>query len=138
MRIAPALFIILLSNYAFSAEGTRPSCMVEGDALGKFLAPNESLPTDYDKAWIVPGDTALTYFPAVFHHMESREGLKLGVYAKYDETVEIRNNRLYFCGYFYYNEASRIKLYFDITNALSVYKSALEKQGEQLVAFINL
>ena len=143
MSFTPTLLLFLLSNYAFSTECTFSSLIVDEDTLGKLCITNDfetngALPTDYEKAWIVPEDTALTYFPAVFHHMESREGLIIGFYAKYDETVEIRNNRLYFCGYFYYNEASRIKLYFDITNALSVYKSALEKQGEQLVAFINL
>lgn len=143
MRFTPTLLLFLLSNYAFSTECTFSSLIVDEDTLGELCITNDfetngALPTDYEKAWIVPEDTALAYFSALFHHLESREGLKIGFYAKYDEAVEIRNNRLYYCAYFYYNEATRIKLYFDITNALFAYKSALEKQGEQLIAFINL
>lgn len=143
MRFTPTLLLFLLSNYAFSTECTFSSLIVDEDTLGELCITNDfetngALPTDYEKAWIVPEDTALAYFSALFHHLESREGLKIGFYAKYDEAVEIRNNRLYYCAYFYYDEATRIKLYFDITNALFAYKSALEKQGEQLIAFINL
>lgn len=143
MRFSPTLLLFLLSNCAFPTECTFSSLIVDEDTLGKLyitnnFETNRALPIDYDKAWIVPEDTALTYFSALFHHLESREGLTIGFYAKYDEAVETRNNRLYYCAYFYYDEATRIKLYFDITNALSVYKLALEKQGTQLVSFVNL
>ena len=112
MSFSPTLLLFLLSNCAFPTECTFSSLIVDEDTLGKLyitnnFETNRALPIDYDKAWIVPEDTALTYFSALFHHLESREGLTIGFYAKYDEAVETRNNRLYYCAYFYYDEATR-------------------------------
>ena len=104
-----------------------------------FAQTQTQLPISADIAWYVTPDAAMSYFTEIYDYLESNGISKYFFGSNIKILFLEKNNRLYFCPFFYQPPSRSIRrLYFDITDVLPIYEKQLSKNTEQLLQLHKL